>query len=147
MTVRVERAIEMPASPERVWAFIADPERRARSVSVVSDYELGDDEGRTATWHVRLPIPVVDRTVSVTTEDVERRPPEYVQFVGRSKVLRVTGEHEIEATETGSRLVNQFVVEGRLQGVEQFFRRNLDDELENLEAALRADLADDGDGP
>lgn len=139
MTVRVERVVEVPASPERVWAFISEPENRARSVSVVTDYEL-DDDGRKTTWHVRLPIPLLDRAVRVATEDVERRPPEYVKFVGRSKVFSVTGEHDIEAVDGGSRLTNRFVVEGRLPGVEQFFKRNLDRELENLEKTLLAAL-------
>ena len=49
----------------------------------------------------------------------------------------MTGEHTIEATETGSRLVNEFVVDGRVPGVERFFKRNLDGEMENLERALR----------
>ncbi|SNZ13228.1 Carbon monoxide dehydrogenase subunit G [Natronoarchaeum philippinense] len=140
MTVRVERTFELPVEPERVWEFIADPEKRARSISVVSDYELDDADGRRATWHVDLPVPLLDRTAAVRTEDVERRAPEYVEFVGRSKVLRVTGEHEIEATEDGSRLHNRFVVDGRLPGVERFFERNLDDELRNLETTLRDDL-------
>ena len=140
MTVRVERTFELPVPPERVWEFIADPERRARSISVVSDFELDDQEGRKATWYVDLPVPLLDRSASVRTEDVERRPPEYVKFVGRSRVMRVTGEHEISATDEGSRVVNRFVVDGRLPGVERYFKRNLDQEIRNLEAALREDI-------
>lgn len=136
MSVRVRRTIEVPASPEAVWEFIANPELRASGISVVTDFELDDPDGTAATWHVQLPIPLVNRTVSVHTEDVERRPPEYVKFVGRSKVMNVTGEHTIEATETGSRLVNEFAVDGKLPGVERFFKRNLDSELDNLELAL-----------
>jgi carbon monoxide dehydrogenase subunit G len=140
MTVRVERIVEVPASPERVWEFIVDPENRARSISVVSEYELKDGDGRKATWWIELPIPVVRRSVRVDTEDVERREPEYVKFVGRSKVMNVTGEHTIEPTAEGARLTNKFVVEGRFPGVERFFRRNLDRELDNLDAALRREL-------
>jgi carbon monoxide dehydrogenase subunit G len=140
MTVRVRRTVDVEAPPERVWEFIADPERRASAISVVADYELGDDEGRSAVWHVRLPIPLLDRTVKVRTKDVERRPPEYVKFQGRSKVMHVTGEHTVEPTDEGTRLVNEFVVEGRLPGVERFFKRNLDGELRNLETALRDHL-------
>jgi carbon monoxide dehydrogenase subunit G len=140
MTVRVERTFEFDVSPERVWEFIADPEKRARSISVVTDFELKDADGQEAIWHVDLPIPLLDASAKVRTEDVEREPPKYVKFVGRSKVMRVTGEHEIQPTENGSRLVNTFVVDGRLPGVERFFERNLDNELDNLEAALRADF-------
>ena len=39
MTVRVERTFEFPVAPERVWAFIADPELRARPISVVDRFD------------------------------------------------------------------------------------------------------------
>ena len=139
MTVRVERKITVTASPERVWEFIVDPEKRARPISVVTDFEVVDDLN--AVWHLELPIPVVKRTLRVETEDVERREPEYVRFVGKSKVMRVQGEHELEATDDGGTvLTNRFIVDGRLPGVERFFKRNLDSEIQNLEAALREDL-------
>ncbi|WP_415381829.1 SRPBCC family protein [Halosimplex sp. TS25] len=138
MTVRVERSFELPADRERVWEFIADPGKRASAISVVDDYTVHDDGS--ATWHIRLPIPVVDRTIAIETEDEERRAPEYVRFVGRSKVMNVVGEHELTETETGTELTNRFVVDGSLPGVERFFKRNLDDELDNLEAALVEDL-------
>lgn len=139
MTVRVQRTFEFDAPPGRVWEFIADPAKRAEAISVVEEYEEGTD-ARKGTWHIRLPIPFVDSTVSVDTEDVERDPPHYVRFVGRSRVMHVTGEHTIEKTDGGSRLHNEFVVDGRIPGVERFFRRNLNAELDNLEAALRRDL-------
>ncbi|WP_436924531.1 CoxG family protein [Halosimplex amylolyticum] len=138
MTVRVERSFELPVDRERVWEFIADPGKRASAISVVSDYTVHDDGS--ATWHLRLPIPVVDRTIAIETEDEERRAPEYVRFVGRSKVMNVVGEHELTETETGTRVTNRFVVDGSLPGVERFFKRNLDGELDNLEAALVDDL-------
>jgi len=142
MTVRVERTMTVAAPPERVWEFIADPDERARPISVVKDWEIHDDDR--ATWHVSLPIPVLDRTIAIETEDVERREPEYVRFIGRSKVLRVQGEQELEATDDGAtRVTNRFVVDGKLPGVERFFKRNLDDELQNLESALRAHIDDD----
>ena len=139
MTVRVERTMTVSAAPERVWEFIVDPEQRARSISVVQDWESEDELN--STWHLSLPIPVINQTVAVKTEDVERREPEYVRFIGRSKVVRVQGEHELEATEDGGTiLTNRFVVDGRLPGVEKFFKRNLDDELGNLEDRLRSEL-------
>jgi len=55
-------------------------------------------------------------------------------------VMRVTGEHEVVPTDEGCELVNTFVVDGRLPGVERFFRRNLDAELDNLEQALVDDF-------
>ena len=140
MTVRVDRSFELPASPERVWEFIVDPENRAKAISVVQDYTVDDAEGRRTTWHVELPIPLVRQTVAVETEDVVRRPPEYVKFTGKSKGLTVTGEHEVVETDSGTRLENHFVVDGKLPGVEKFFKRNLDDELENLRRALEEHL-------
>ncbi|WP_338742370.1 SRPBCC family protein [Haloplanus salilacus] len=137
MTVRVQRTFEFETPPDRVWAFISDPGKRAQSISVVHDYEV---DGTRATWEIDLDLPVIDRTVTVETEDIEVEEPTYVKFVGRSSVMRVTGEHRIEETATGCRLHNEFVVDGRLPGVERFFKSRLDTELDNLESALRRDL-------
>lgn len=139
MTVRVERTFEVEATPEEVWAVISDPERRARHISVVEDFEPTGEN--TATWHVRVPIPLVRRTVAVETEETERDPPHYVAFVGRSRAMDVEGEHRIEATDGGSRIVNRFVVGGKIPGIERFFERRLDRELSNLAAAFRAEAA------
>jgi carbon monoxide dehydrogenase subunit G len=134
MTARVERTFELPASVEEVWAFISDPGKRASAISLVESYEV---EGDRATWQVRVPIPMISQTVAVQTREVESDPPRYVKFVGSSSALRVVGEHELEPTENGSRLSNRFVVEGKLPGVEGFFQRNLDEELDNLERKIR----------
>jgi carbon monoxide dehydrogenase subunit G len=138
MTVRVERTFDLDAPPEVVWELISDPEKRARPISVVEDFEITGE--RTATWHVSLPIPVINRTVAVETEEIERDPPNYVKFVGRSKAMRVVGEHRIEPNGEGSRIVNRFTVEGRVPGLEKFFERNLDTEIRNLEAAFREEI-------
>lgn len=146
MTVRVERQLELPADIERVWAFIADPAERAGAIEVVDDFDI-HEEGR-ATWRVSLPIPVVSQTVAVETTERARDPPTFVKFEGRSRVFQVVGEHELEAIEGGTRLTSRFVVDGRLPGVERFFESRLDDELENLEAALLANLGlEPGDSP
>ncbi len=139
MTVRVERTFEFDAPREDVWEFISDPEKRARPISVVDEFEV-TGEG-TARWHVRLPIPVIRRTIAVDTEDEEVDPPRFVRFVGRSKVFRVVGEHELTELGDGrTSLRNRFMVDGRVPGVERFFERNLDAELGNLEEAIAADL-------
>jgi carbon monoxide dehydrogenase subunit G len=137
MTVRVERTFEFAAPPERVWEFIADPGKRAEAISVVDSWET---EGEETTWHIELPIPLISRTIAVRTRDTERVTNERVQFVGRSSVMAVEGEHELEPVDGGTRLVNRFTVEGRLPGVERFFERNLDGELTNLKHALERDL-------
>jgi len=138
MTARIERVFEIPASPEAVWSVISDPEKRARPIRVVTDFETTGD--RTAVWHVSLPIPGLNRTIRVETEDVEIDEPEYVRFIGRSKAMNVEGEHSLEPTDTGTRVTNRFLVEGRLPGVESYFKRKLDDELASLEAAVREEL-------
>jgi carbon monoxide dehydrogenase subunit G len=138
MTVRVERVVELPVPIEDVWAFIADPEKRARPISVVSDFELL--EGDQAVWHIKLPIPVINRTIRVETEEQVRESPTYVEFVGKSKVMHVVGEHELEEIEGGTRLTNRFVVDGKVPGVERFFKRNMEAEFDNLEDALAAEL-------
>ena len=138
MVVRAERVVVIPAPREQVWEFIDDPEKRARPISVVTDFELLDN-GK-AIWHVALPLPITDRTFQIETEDRKRTPPEYVEFVGTSKAFRVVGEHELIATDGGTELHNTFTVEGRLPGVESFFKRNIDSELENLEQAIVDDV-------
>src|SRR6056297_2538041 len=138
MTVRVERTFELPAEPEQVWSFIADPEKRARPISVVTDFERTGEHS--ATWYLKLPIPVVDRSIAVETEDTQFEPPTDVEFVGRSKVMRVVGEHELEPIDGGTRLITRFTVDGKLPGVERYFKRNMDQELHNIEQALLVDL-------
>jgi len=138
MTVRVSRTFEFDVPGEQIWAFIADPEQRAGAISVVDTFTIHDDSR--ATWQVQLPIPLLNSTVTVETEELIREPPTRVKFAGRSRALRVTGEHTITETEAGCQLHNEFVVDGQLPGVEAFFKRNLDTELDNLEAALRADI-------
>ncbi|WP_135661755.1 CoxG family protein [Halorhabdus rudnickae] len=142
MAIRLERVIDVSAPPEDVWTFISDPEQRARHISVVEDFSIDGDGS--ATWHLSLPIPILDRTIAVETEDVEVRSPEHVKFVGRSRAMRVVGEQDLAETETGTRLTNRFTVEGRIPGIERFFKKNLEDEFDNLEAGLREFL--DGRG-
>lgn len=138
MTVRVERVVTVPASREDVWGFIADAEKRAGAISVVTGFEpVG--EGR-AVWYIQLPIPLVDSTVRVETAERGRDPPRFVAFAGRSKVMNVVGEHELEETDDGTELTNRFVVEGKLPGVERFFKRRMGQELDNLENAIHEDL-------
>ncbi|MCQ4333068.1 SRPBCC family protein [Natronomonas sp. F2-12] len=138
MTARVERVFEIAAPPEEVWAVISDPEQRARSISVVDTFETTGE--RTAVWHVSLPIPGLNRTIRVETEDVEIDPPAYVRFVGRSKAMNVQGEHVLESTNGGTHITNRFTVDGRLPGVERYFERKLDGEMANLEATIRDEL-------
>lgn len=141
MTVTVERTFEFDVAPEKVWAFISNARKRAEAISVVESYEVDEAaEKNRGTWHVKLPIPLLNKTAKVETHDVKRVDGEYVRFVGQSKVMRVHGEHEVVPTESGSKLVNRFRVEGKLPGVESYFKRNLDGELDNLEAVMREDL-------
>lgn len=139
MTVTVERELVVAGPLEDVWAFLVDPENRASAISVVEDWDVEDDGS--LTWHVRLPIPLLDRTAEVKTQERQRESGDYVSFVGRSSVFRVKGEHELTAVERGTRVTSRFVVDGRLPGVESYFKRQLDGELDNLERALEAALA------
>lgn len=147
MTVRVERTMHFDAPPEAVWAFIADPANRARAISVVEEFSVDPADDRRCTWEVSLPIPFLNRTTTVETRDLARDPPRFVEFTGNSSVLEVTGRHEITATDGGSRLDNEFVVDGRMPGVERYFTSRLDDELDNLrrEANRSIDTVSSGD--
>jgi carbon monoxide dehydrogenase subunit G len=137
MVADVERTFEVEAPIEKVWELIADPTKRAEAISVVESYS---DEGDEFIWHLELPIPVINETVSVRTQDIRRTPPEYVKFVGRSKVMEVTGEHILESTDTGCRVTNRFVVNGKVPGVEKFFQKRIDKEIDNLFDMLEDEL-------
>ncbi|WP_336135237.1 SRPBCC family protein [Natronomonas amylolytica] len=137
MVADVERTFEVEAPIEKVWELIADPTKRAEAISVVESYS---DEGDEFIWQLELPIPVVSGTVTVRTQDVRRTPPEYVKFVGRSKIMEVTGEHILESTDTGCRVANRFVVNGKVPGVEKFFQKRIDEEIDNLFDMLNGEL-------
>lgn len=138
MTVRVERTFELDAPPAAVWDFIADPDNRASAISVVADWSTENGE---TTWYLELPIPFVDQTFAVRTTETDRVEGERVEFVGRSAVMNVEGVHELTPSNGGTTLVNRFAVDGRLPGVERFFERNFDRELDNLRTALDQYLA------
>jgi len=139
MTVEVERAFEIDAPITAVWEQLTDETKRAETISVVESFEVRDRNGHAdVVWQLALPIPLVRSTVAVRTRDVDRDPPRYVKFVGRSKVLTVTGEHELSETDSRTRVVNRFVVDGKVPGVERFFKRNIDGEIENFRQAILA---------
>ena len=133
MTVEVERTFEVDAPIEAVWELLSDETSRATAIEVVEDFETGGEE---TIWQISLPIPRLDRTISVRTWDITRDPPHYVEFVGRSKAMDVVGEHELTETETGCRVRSRFVVDGKLPGVERYFERRIDDELDNIKQGV-----------
>ena len=137
MTVEVERAFDIDGPIETVWELLSNDETRAETISVVDSYDLRKhaDDVRVV-WHLNLPIPLVSSTIEVRTREVERDPPHYVKFVGQSKVMTVTGEHELTETEEGCHVVNRFVVDGKVPGVETFFERNIDAEIDNFRDAI-----------
>lgn len=137
MSARVQRRFQVAATPEAVWSYISDPANRARAISVVDTF---DRRGDTTIWHIRLPIPLIRKTIKVKTTDTTVEPPEYVKFRGTSSAFDVTGEHRIEPQGEMTAVLNTFEVTGRVPGVERFFKRNLDGELKNLERALKAHL-------
>lgn len=139
MTVEVERSFDVDVPIERVWELLSDEKTRAETIGVVDSYDARpDSQHNEVVWNLSLPIPVISSTVAVKTRDVERQPPHYVKFAGTSKVMTVTGEHELEETETGCHVVNRFMVDGTVPGVERFFERNIDTEMENFRLAILA---------
>lgn len=135
MSVEVASQTTVSAQPTTVWEFIADPAHRAAAISVVEDYELHDD-GR-ATWHVEVPIPLLGQTIAVTTTELTRRPPEYVQFAGSAPGLEITGGHTLSSVAAGTQLHTGLTVAGDLPGTERYFQQQLTQELANIEAALK----------
>ena len=129
MVVEVERTYQVDAPCEEVWEALSDPDNRAQSISIVESYEQrGDDY----IWQLSLPIPVVRGTMAVKTRDIERDPPRFVRFKGKSKVMHVTGEHELTPVENGCEARSTFIVDGKLPGIETFFERNVDEEIQNI---------------
>ncbi|MFB6186623.1 MAG: SRPBCC family protein [Halobacteriaceae archaeon] len=137
MTTTTERSFVIDAPIEDIWEIISDPAIRADSISVVEDYEILNGQ---AVWHLSLPIPVVNQTVKVKTRDVKTDPPRYVKFIGSSSVMEVTGEHELTETPDGCQIRVSFRVNGKLPGVERFFSKNIDKEINNLHNRLEKEL-------
>lgn len=138
MTTTVERTYEVDAALEEVWEFIADPRLRAEAISVVNEFHT---DGEEMIWKLALPVPGLPGTVSVRTRDVERDPPRHVRFIGQSRIMEVEGEHTLSAIDDGCRIYNRFDVTGRLPGVERFFKKNVDDEIDNLVTMVTARIA------
>lgn len=138
MTVRVRRSFEVIADIEDVWELLSNEAKRAEAIELVDSFE--EVSGGTH-WNVNVPLPLSDRTVTVKTNDVERDPPTYVKFVGRSKLMNVTGEHSLTQDGDTCRVVNTFVVDGSVPGVEKFFKRNIDGEIENIMHAVSDHVA------
>lgn len=141
MVVSTEQAFEVTASPDHAWGFMADSEHRARSISVVTDFDHIDE--RRTTWYLSIPISALDKTITVETKDTVRDSPSRLEFVGRSDVGRIEGEHEFTATENGTRVTNQLTIDGSVPGIETYFEGHLDEELDNLETAIRTELEND----
>jgi hypothetical protein len=90
---------------------------------------------------VRLPIPFIERTIAVETQDVVIEPPEHVEFIGRSPAFAVRGVHDVEPVdEAHTALDTAFIVDGKIPGVERFFQEHLDEELQHLASALQAEV-------
>jgi carbon monoxide dehydrogenase subunit G len=143
MVINAERTFDVAVPPENVWGFMADPEHRAQSISVVADFDRIDEDRMT--WHLSIPISAIDKTVTVETKDTVRDSPSRLEFVGRSDVGRIEGEHEFTATETGTRVTNQLQVDGSVPGIETYFEENLGEELDNLETTIRTELESDSE--
>ena len=63
---------------------------------------------------------------------------EVARYMHEEVMVDILMAHLVGYARVGPRI--EFSVEGRLPGVERFFKRNLDRELDNLEAALREEL-------
>ena len=129
MTVDIERSYLVDAPVSTVWELLSSERNRAEAIEVVERFERNGDE---TIWYVRLPGPLRSRTMAVRTWVVKHDAPRFVKFVGKAKVMDVSGEHELTETDDGCLVRSRFIVDGKLPGVERFFRRNIDDEIENI---------------
>ena len=134
--MEIARSIDITASPDRVWAVMADVTRWPEWTASVTSVELLDGDvlrvgGRALVNQPKLP----PARFVVTSLDPGRG------FVWRtgSFVVRATARHEIEATSTGSRVtlaVHFGGLLGCLAGLpyRKLTREYLDLEAEGLKA-------------
>lgn len=137
MAVTITRTFEVNGHDcQSVWEFISNPERRADALGVVDDYEVLGTEPNRELWQLKIPIPLITGTVSVRTREVEREEGSHVKFRGRSKIMEIYGEHHLTEIDEGCRIDNKFRVNGKVPGIETFFKSNIGDEIDNLETEL-----------
>lgn len=99
--MEIARSVDIAASPERVWAVMADVTRWPEWTASVTSVELFDGDalrvgGRAVVTQPQLP----PARFTVTSLEPGRG---FVWKTG-SFVVRATARHEIEATPTGSRV-------------------------------------------
>lgn len=135
MAIEAERTITLDAPREDVWQFVSNPTTRAETLSIVERYSIDGDGS--ATWEVDLPIPFIQESFPVETEDSEVKEPKYLKYVGDSKAFSITGEHWINESGGGTFLQLRLTLEAKLPGVELFLSQNIEDEIDNLVRALK----------
>lgn len=134
MPTTVERVVTVPATREAVWALVADPETRARTIGVVDSYDIHDDNR--SVWHVDNPLLPGGATLAIEISEQRRDRPEVVEYEGTSKAFDLTGRHELVTVDGGCQVTSEFDVDQHIPGVEEYFQEQLDAELRRLEQAI-----------
>jgi carbon monoxide dehydrogenase subunit G len=83
--VKIEETFAVPAPVERVWEFVADPEKMASCLPAVQSVEVKDD--RHYEVIVKQKVGVISATFRIATEILEREAPHRMVLENRGKTI------------------------------------------------------------
>jgi carbon monoxide dehydrogenase subunit G len=83
--VKIEETFEVPASVERVWEFVANPEKMASCLPAVQSVEVIDDRHYEVV--VKQKVGVISATFKIETEVLEREAPHRMVLQNRGKTI------------------------------------------------------------
>lgn len=117
MRLRYTGSFEVPAPRERVYAFLTDPSRVAKTFPGVQEVSIADENS----FSVRASLGVgsLRGTMSFKLRFEEKRPPEHAKVVGRGTGLQSTADlslsFDLEEGGGGTRV--SWVFEGDVGGL------------------------------
>ncbi|MGW4213934.1 SRPBCC family protein [Lentzea sp. NPDC004789] len=137
----VQHTVVISASPERVWALIADVERWPELIPTVDSVERLDDGPLAVGSRTRLRQPRLSPAVWTVTELTDGAS---FTWESRSPGVTVTGVHEVEPHPDGSRLTLGLTMSGFASGLAWLMTRSLTRRYVETEAASVKAAAETG---
>ena len=123
--------VEIPAPPERVWAVLADIERWSEWTPTVTSIERLDRGPLAVGSRARIRQP---RLPPATWQVSTLQPGRSFTWITRSPGVRVTGEHGVEPTARGTRVLLSLRFSGVLGPLVARLTRGLNQRYLALEA-------------
>jgi hypothetical protein len=130
--------IDIPAPPERVWAVLADIERWSEWTSTVTRIQRLDRGPLAVGSRARIRQPKLPPS---TWQVSELQPGRSFTWITRSPGICVTGEHGVEPTARGTRVVLSLRFSGVLGPLVAHLTRGLNQRYLALEAKGLADVS------